>query len=76
MSTTHTDIGEYDVVVLVNAVDGWPAGTKGTVVDVHPPHKTVEIEGIEQSDDDMLEYLPMVADEDLRLVSKCPPSAD
>ena len=74
MSTAHTDIGEYDVVVLVNAVDRWPAGTKGTVVDIHPPYKTVEIEGIEHSDDDdMLDYLPMVADEDLRLVSKCPP---
>ena len=76
MSTTPTDIGEYDVVALVNAVDRWPAGTKGTVVDIHPPYKTVEIEGIEQSDDDMLDYLPMVADEDLRLVSKCPPLED
>jgi hypothetical protein len=73
MSATHTNIGEYDVVTLVNAVGGWPAGTKGTVVDAHPPYKTVEIEGIEQSDDDMLDYLPMVADEDLRLVRKWSP---
>ncbi len=75
MSTTHTAISEYDVVAFVNPVDGWPAGTKGTVVDIHPPYKTVEIEGIEESDDDhMLDYLPMVADEDLRLVRKWSPS--
>jgi hypothetical protein len=75
MSTTHTVIGEHDLVVLINAVERWPAGTRGTVVDIHPNFKTVEIKGIENSGDDMLEYLPMVADEDLRLVWRCPPPA-
>ena len=75
MSTTHTVIGEHDVVVLVNAVERWPAGTRGTVVDIRPGFKTVEITGIENSGDDMLEYLPDVTDEDLRLVWKCPPPA-
>jgi peptidyl-tRNA hydrolase len=40
---------------------------------VFPGFKTVEITGIEDSGDDMLEYLPDIADEDLRLVWKCPP---
>jgi hypothetical protein len=73
MSITHTAIGENDVVVLTSAVERWPAGTKGTVVGVYPGFKMVEIAGIENSGDDMLEYLPDVADEDLRLVWKCPP---
>jgi hypothetical protein len=75
MSATDMVIGEHDVVVLVNAVERWPAGTRGTVVDIYPGSKTVEITGIENSGDDMLEYLPMVANEDLRLIWKCPPSA-
>jgi hypothetical protein len=73
MSVTHTAIGEHDVVVLVNAVGRWPAGTKGTVMHAFPGFKSVEITGIEYSGDDMLEYLPDIADEDLRLVWKCPP---
>lgn len=73
MSTTQTVIGEHDVVALVNAVERWPAGTTGTVIEIHPGFKTVEITGIEYSGDDMLEYLPDVADEDMRLVWKCPP---
>ena len=73
MSITETLIGEHDVVVLVNAVERWPAGTEGTVVSDHPTHKLVEIDGIELSGDDMLEYLIDVAIVDLRLVWKCPP---
>jgi hypothetical protein len=75
MSTTQTVIGEHDVVVLVNAVGRRPAGTKGTVVSDHPTYKTVEVAGIEESgDDEVLDYLPTVATENLRLVWKCPPS--
>lgn len=73
MSTTQTAIGELDRVVLVNAVEGWPAGTKGTVALVYPSYKVLEIDGIEESDDDMLEYLPTVTDEDLRLIRKWTP---
>ncbi|HEX4753189.1 MAG TPA: hypothetical protein VH268_09825, partial [Solirubrobacterales bacterium] len=73
MSTTQTVIGEHDVVVLTRAVERWPTGTRGTVVSDHPSYKVVEITGIEYSGDDMLEYLPTVATEDLRLVWKCPP---
>jgi hypothetical protein len=74
MTTTQTVIGEHDVVVLLNAVERWPAGTKGTVVSDHPGYKLVEIDGIENSEDDeVLDYMPAVATEDLRLIWKCPP---
>ncbi|MBS1887341.1 MAG: hypothetical protein JSU06_09145 [Actinobacteria bacterium] len=73
MSTTRAVIGEHDVVALINPVERWPAGTEGTVVSNHPAYKTVEIVGIEESGDDMLDYLPTVATEDLRLVWKAPP---
>ena len=73
MSTVETVIGEHDVVVLTKAVERWPAGTKGTVISDHPDWKLVEIVGIENSgDDEMLDYMPAVASEDLRLIRKCP----
>jgi hypothetical protein len=74
MSTTREAIGEYDVVALIDDVGRWPAGTVGTVVHVYPSFMVVEIEGIEYSEDDMLEYLPDVAPENLRLVWKRPAS--
>lgn len=43
MSTTDTFIGEYDVVRLRNPVDGWPAGTKGAVIEVFPKSRWVEV---------------------------------
>ena len=73
MSMTQTVIGEHDVVVLINAIERWPAGTKGTVVSDHPDYKLVEMPGIEDSGDDMWDYIPAVATENLRLVWKCPP---
>ncbi|HTR75715.1 MAG TPA: hypothetical protein VMH33_10740 [Solirubrobacterales bacterium] len=72
MSTTRTAIGEHDVVDLVDALERWPAGTRGTVVSDHRDHKIIEIAGIEKSGDDMLDYLPEVATENLRLIRKCP----
>jgi hypothetical protein len=76
MSTTHASIGELDRVALINAVDRWPAGTEGIVALVCPPYKVLEIDGIEESGDDMLDFLPEVEDRDLRLVRKwVPPKA-
>ncbi len=72
MSTTHAVIEEYDVVVLINEVGRWPAGTEGTVVLVCTDHMVIEIVGIEDSDDDMHDYLPMVSPENLRLIWKRP----
>ena len=73
MSTVQTVIAEHDVVVLTKAVERWPAGTKGTVISDRPDWKLVEIVGIEDSaDDEVLDYMPEVATEDLRLVSKAP----
>jgi hypothetical protein len=73
MSTTHTTIGELDRVALVNPVDRWPVGTEGIVALVYPSYKVLEIDGIEESDDDMLDYLPTATDQDLRLVRKWVP---
>ncbi|MBN9624236.1 MAG: hypothetical protein J0H06_15025 [Actinobacteria bacterium] len=72
MSTIEAAIGEHDGVVLTTPVGRWPAGTRGTVVSDHPTFKVVEIVGIEESDEDMLEYLPEVPTQNLRLVWKCP----
>jgi hypothetical protein len=74
MSTTHAVIEEYDVVALINEVGRWPAGIEGTVVLVYPDYMVVEIVGIEDSDDDMHDYLPMVSPENLRLIWKRPPT--
>jgi hypothetical protein len=73
MSVTHTAIGELDRVVLVKAVERWPAGTEATVALVYPSYKVLEIDGIEESGDDMQNYLPAVTDEDLRLIRKWSP---
>jgi hypothetical protein len=74
MSIAQAVIGEHDVVALTRAVERWPVGTEGTVVSDHRAYKLVEIDGIENSaDDEVLDYLPTVATEDLRLVWKCPP---
>jgi hypothetical protein len=74
MSTTHTTIGELDRVALVNPVERWPVGTEGIVALVYPSYKVLEIDGIEESGDDMLEYLPDAEDKDLRLVRKWAPA--
>jgi hypothetical protein len=77
VSLTQTTIGEHDVVVLTKAVERWPAGTRGTVVSDHPDWKLVEVVGIENSaDDEMLDYMPAVATEDLRLVWKASPATE
>lgn len=73
MSTIDSVIGEHDVVVLLNPVGRWPAGTEGTVISDHPDHKLVEMPGIEDSsDDEVFDFMPAVATEDLGLVSKSP----
>ncbi|HEY2052601.1 MAG TPA: hypothetical protein VGH14_01550 [Solirubrobacterales bacterium] len=36
-------IGELDVVALRTAIDGWPAGTRGTVISQGPSYKEVEV---------------------------------
>lgn len=71
MSITQTFIGEYDVVALRNSVDGWPAGTEGTVVSMFPTHRWVEIVHDDGEDFDIVSVRP----EDLKLVWKSPHSS-
>jgi len=76
MSITRAAIGELDRVALINPVERWPVGTEGVVALVYPTYKVLEVDGIEESDEDMLDYLPTVTDEDLRLVRKWVPPKD
>jgi hypothetical protein len=66
MSVTDQEIKEIDVVSFKEAVDGWPAGTRGTVVIDHGDVKTIEIS------DDLGQTLdlPAVSVEKLELVEK------
>ena len=68
MSATQTVIGEHDVVALLNSIDGWPAGTKGTVIIDEPALKFVEISNELGEDVACLDVAP----DQLRLVWKCP----
>jgi hypothetical protein len=69
MSTVETAITELDVVALVSPVDGWPAGTKGTVLIERPSYKLVEISNeLGEALDEVF-----VTDDQIRLVWKCPP---
>ena len=43
MTTRRRVIEEHDVVRFVEPIRGWPAGTEGTVVAMHPKALMVEI---------------------------------
>lgn len=43
MASTRRVIEEHDVVRFVEPIERWPAGTKGTVVAMHPEALMVEI---------------------------------
>ena len=55
---TPLPIGEHDVVALVAAIDGWPAGTIGTVISEAGDCKTIEISNHRGEDLAFLEVLP------------------
>ena len=61
-------IREHDVATLKRPVGRWPAGTRGTVVSDHGPHKDIEV-----SDDNgwMLDLL-LVPEADLELAWRFP----
>ncbi len=66
MATVKHAIGEIDVVELRDSVDGWPAGTTGTVV-----HDLGEWKQIEISDNRGVTLdLVSVAEPQLKLVAK------
>lgn len=68
MATVKQTIGEVDVVSFVEAVNKWPAGTRGTVVHDFGEKKMVEISNERGETLD----LPVVSVEKLRLESKHP----
>jgi hypothetical protein len=52
-------IEEHDVVRFLAPVGRWPAGTKGTVISVHPGAMLVEMSGEADSCLDLMEYVPV-----------------
>lgn len=69
MNTTEAVIGEHDIVILRNPAEGWPAGTRGTVISMFPTHRWVEV--ADESND--WGYTTVsVPVEDLELVWKSP----
>lgn len=66
MAAVKQAIHEIDVVELIEAVDGWPAGTNGTVVHDLGETKMVEI----SNDRGETLGLPSIPTELLRLVAK------
>jgi hypothetical protein len=66
MPIVKQSIGEIDVVELLETVDGWPAGTSGTVVHDFGVVKTIEI----SNDRGETLALPSVPTEDLKLLVK------
>ena len=69
MATVKQSIGEVDVVSFAEAVNGWPAGTRGAVVHDFGAMKMVEVSNERGETLD----LPVVSAEKLRLESKHPP---
>lgn len=60
MALRRTSIEEHDVVRLAQSVDGWPAGTKGTVVsELHRGAMLVEFGDEADSVLDRLAWVPV-----------------
>lgn len=68
MATVKHAIGEIDVVELREAVESWPAGTKGTVVGDHGDVKLIEISE-DQPPGQMLDLI-YVGEPKLKLIAK------
>lgn len=60
-------VHEHDIVELIEEVDGWPAGTIGAIVSLHPDSVLIEVEDPEQ-ERELLEGLVTVPHEALRVV--------
>ena len=69
MSITHTEINEYDSVALTEAIDGWPAGTRGVVQGVRGSSRLIEIPEYDESRD-ILDHIMDVGLGQIRLVHK------
>jgi hypothetical protein len=69
MSVTHTQIEEFDSVVLTEALDGWPAGTRGVVQGAKGSSRLVQITEYDESRD-MLDHIMYVDLDQIRLTHK------
>ena len=70
MAVARVRITEHDVVELRSAADGWPAGTRGTVVSERGTSKLIEVS------DDQGQMLALIdaAEDDLELIAQYPRS--
>ena len=59
MTAGRRVIEEHDVVRFLAPIDRWPAGTKGTVISVHPDAMLVEMNGEADSCLDLMVYAPI-----------------
>lgn len=59
MSSDRRGIEEHDVVRFLEPIEKWPAGTKGTVISVHPDVMLVEMVGEADSCLDLMVYAPV-----------------
>ncbi len=59
METSKRAIEEHDVVRFLAPIGRWPAGTKGTVISVHPDVMLVEMNGEADSCLDLMVYAPI-----------------
>ena len=66
MATVKHAIGEIDVIELLDAVGGWPAGTRGTVVDERGEWKQIEVSNDRGQTLDLIS----VAEPRLKLIAK------
>lgn len=58
MKSDRRVIEEHDVVRFLAPIERWPAGTKGTVISVHPDAMLVEMNGEADSCLDLMVYAP------------------
>jgi hypothetical protein len=66
MATVKQKVKEFDVVELLDSVDGWPAGTQGAVVDEVDKWRQIEIADTRGQ---MLDLIS-VSESRLKLISK------
>jgi hypothetical protein len=69
MSVTQTQIEEYDSIVLTEAIDDWPLGTRGVVQGVRGSSRLIQISEYDESRD-ILDHIFYVGLDQIRLVHK------
>ncbi|MEW6323682.1 MAG: hypothetical protein AB1635_21630 [Acidobacteriota bacterium] len=68
--------GLYDYVELTAPAGGWPPGTRGHLIEIHPEGVgLVEVDGAAESDRSALDFLPEVQIATLHVLAPARPPA-